>query len=148
MTTEAPEHDQQDAPFDPESERRRRGRLELLLGSSVLVGVLVLVSLIWLFGPGDDDPKAPADVKSLPYADGTLVVVEDRALTMEPFKPVDGRSEIEFTIREQDAQYFDIAHLKSHSSIALPTRIYYEKSGGQYFARYKEDAPANSQTGS
>ena len=45
------------------------------------------------------------------------------------------------------AANFDIAHLQSHSSVALPTRLYLERSGGRYFAVYKEDAPANSDTG-
>ena len=110
-----------------------------MLAGSLLAGALVSIALVWLFSPGEHEVKA---------LDGTLVVVEDRALTMEPFKPVDGRATVHFTIREQDVKYFDVAHLKSHSSIALPTRIYYVKSGEQYFARYKEDAPANSQSGS
>lgn len=147
MSTEAPERDLDEPPLSSEDERRRRMRLKLLLSGSLALGALTVVSLVWLFGPGGDDPKAPANVKSLPHVDGTLVVVEDRRLVMEPFRPLAGQTEIEFTIREQDARYFDIAHLKSHSSIALPTRIYYQRSGGQYFARYKEDAPANSQTG-
>ena len=44
----------------------------------------------------------------------------------------------------RDDRYFDLAHIQSHSSIALPTRIYFERDGDRYYARFKEDAPANS----
>ena len=33
--------------------------------------------------------------------------------------------------------------MRSHSSVALPTRIYFERTGGRAFARYKDDAPVN-----
>ena len=39
---------------------------------------------------------------------------------------------------------FDIAHLRSHSSIGLPTRIFYLEENGKRYAVYKVDAPANS----
>ena len=149
MTPDVPEHNYDGPPVYSASELRRRKRLKLVLAGSVLAALLVLASLLWLFAPGDSNThEAPENVKSLPQVDGTLTVVEDRSLTMQTFTPVDGKSEVQFTIREPDAKYFDKAHLESHSSIALPTRIYYEKAGGQYFARFADDAPANSQTGS
>ena len=110
-----------------------------------VVMVLLLAGLFWLFRPGGEDAKAPVDVFKLPKIDGTLVVVEPPRLVMRPFQPVDGKDEIEFTIREQDKKNFDVAHLRSHSSIGLPTRIYYLEEGGKRFAVYKTDAPANSQ---
>lgn len=120
----------------------RRRRVQIAAGGSA--AVLASLGLLLLFGPGGGEPNAPPNLNSLQHVDGTLVVVEERRLVLEPFEPVDGRTEIEFAIREEDARYFDIAHLRSHSSVALPTRLYYEKSGDGYFARYKEDAPANS----
>ena len=111
----------------------------------VFVGpTVVLMSVLYLFtGPGAA-PDPPPDVGSLRHVDGTLVDVERRRLVMRPFRPLDGRREVAFTIRPRDDRYFDLAHIQSHSSIALPTRIYYERAGGRYYARFKEDAPANS----
>ena len=105
--------------------------------------VVLLAGLFWLFRPGGEDAKAPVDVFKLPTVDGTLVVVEPPRLVLRPFKPVDGQSEIEFTIRDQDKGNFDIAHLRSHSSIGLPTRIFYFEEDGKRYAVYKVDAPAN-----
>jgi hypothetical protein len=52
--------------------------------------------------------------------------------------------EVEFVIADDDRANFDIAHMQSHSSVALPTRIYYEAEGDVRYARFKEDAPVNS----
>lgn len=120
----------------------RRRRIQIAVGGTA--ALLASAGLLLLFGPGGGEPNAPPNLSSMERVDGTLLVVEDRRLVLEPFEPLDGREEVEFEIREEDTRYFDIAHLRSHSSVALPTRLYYEKSGGRYFARYKEDAPANS----
>ena len=95
-------------------------------------------------GPAARSANAPVDVFDLPTMDGTLVVVEPPKLVLSAFKPVDGQEEIEFTIRDQDKRNFDVAHLRSHSSIGLPTRIFYLEEGGKRYAVYKTDAPANS----
>ena len=87
-------------------------------------------------------PAKPASAQGLPYLDGTLVVADETRLVMRPF---DGSAEVTFAIRPQDVQNFDIAHLQSHSSVGIPTRIYYEEQGGTKYAIYKEDAPGNSQ---
>jgi hypothetical protein len=121
---------------------RQRAKLIGLIGASLTL--VALVGLVWLFGPGDDSGTGGVDTSGLEQVDGTLVVVENTRLVLRAFEPLDGQSEIEFTIREDDLQNFDIAHLQSHSAVALPTRIYYEKDGGTYYAVYKEDAPANS----
>ena len=109
-----------------------------------VVTLLLLAGLFWLFRPGGENAKAPVDVFKLPKIDGTLVVVEPPRLVLRAFKPVNGKSEIEFTIRDQDKGNFDIAHLRSHSSIGLPTRIFYLEENGKRYAVYKTDAPANS----
>jgi hypothetical protein len=69
-------------------------------------------------------------------------VVEETRLAL---RPADGSAEVNFTIRPEDVDNFDIAHLQSHSSVGIPTRIYYEEDGGTKYAVYKEDAPVNSQ---
>ncbi|MCW2960131.1 MAG: hypothetical protein JWM90_518 [Thermoleophilia bacterium] len=120
----------------------RRGRRLISLGAGTLVVFLSVV--VWLFGSTPPEIERPANVASLPSVDGTLLVVESDRLVLDAFTPVDGQQEVEFTIRERDASHFDLAHLRSHSSIALPTRLFYERDGDELFAVYKEDAPANS----
>lgn len=116
-------------------------RLKLLLAA--LAVCLAAVGLILLFGgDGSSEPSKPASAQDLPYMDGTLVVVEETRLAL---RPADGGAEVGFTIRPEDAGNFDLAHLQSHSSVGIPTRIYYEEEGGTRYAVYKEDAPVNSQ---
>ena len=130
--------------MDRETETQAPTRPRWLIFAAAGVTLILLVGLFWLFRPGDGAPEAPVDVFSLPTVDGTLVVVEPPRLVLKPFKPVDGQEELEFTIREQDQKNFDIAHLRSHSSIGLPTRLFYLEEGGKRYAVYKTDAPANS----
>jgi hypothetical protein len=130
---------------DPWTDRHAataRGRVHLAAGAAATT--LLLGIVVWLFGTAPPELARPANVESLPSVDGTLLVVEPDRLVLDAFAPIDGRREIEFVVREQDRSHFDIAHLRSHSSIALPTRLYYERDGDTYVAVYKEDAPANS----
>jgi hypothetical protein len=127
-----------------DAEPTARSRPRWLIPAAAIVTLVLLGGLFWLFRPGGEEANAPVDVFKLPTMDGTLVVVEPPRLVLKPFEPVDGNEEIEFTIREQDTKNFDVAHLRSHSSIGLPTRLYYLEEGGKYFAVYKTDAPANS----
>lgn len=120
----------------------RRGRVLTTTAAALLA--LFLGCVVWLFGSAPPEIERPANVASLPSVDGTLLVVEPDRLVLDAFEPLDGDAEIEFTIRDADRGHFDLAHLRSHSSIALPTRLFYEQDGGEYFAVYKEDAPVNS----
>ena len=122
--------------------RSRRQRWAIAIGT---LGAVVIGSvLFWLFGPGGSTPEAPVNLSDVPYIDGTLVEVEPPTLVLRPFDESAGAEEMEFTIRPQDEQHFDVAHLRSHSSIGLPTRLYYLEENGRKFAVYKQDAPANS----
>ncbi len=115
--------------------------------NAALLGVAAGCSvLLFLFLGPARAPDPPPGLSTMAYADGTLTVVEDDRLVLEPFGSAE-RGALTFTIRPADAQYFDIAHMQSHSSVALPTRIYYERSAGRRYARFKEDAPANSKDG-
>ena len=116
---------------------------KLVAGLTALT-IAMLSVLIWLFGPSPTEPKAPVNVAALPSTDGTLVVVELPRLVLRTFRPLDGRRDVEFSVREADEANFDVAHLRSHSSIGLPTRIYYVQEKDTLYAVYKEDAPANS----
>ena len=115
-------------------------RLKLILAAIAVC--LAAVGLILLFGGGSSEPRKPASAEGRPYIDGTLVVAEETRLVL---RPGDGGPEVEFTIRPEDVGNFDIAHLQSHSSVGIPTLIFYEEEGGTKYALYKEDAPVNSQ---
>jgi hypothetical protein len=115
------------------------------LAAAVAV-MLAAVGLFALFGGGTNEPAKPAASENLPFVDGTLTVAEQGRLVLKPFQPLDGMEEVTFAIRPEEEGNFDIAHLQSHSSVAIPTRIYYRKDGSTYYAVFKEDAPVNSQT--
>jgi hypothetical protein len=120
-----------------------------IVWAAVLGGALVsLAILIALFSGSSENTTPPpafvTDTTAAPQVqrvDGTLSVVSEERLVLEPFS---GGAEMEFTILPEDLPNFDIAHMQSHSSVALPTRIFYERSGDRLIAKYKEDAPANS----
>lgn len=130
-----------DATPTPVSSSRRRRRWPVLLA---IPAVLVLAAVVWLFSSEGAAPAPPADLASLPVVDGTLNVVEADRLVMTPFAPLDGATSLEFSIPEQYAPNFDLAHLRSHSSVGIPTRIHYLERGGRLLAVYKSDAPVNT----
>ena len=136
-STSAPEQPEHGPPPAPDY---RPPRLKFLLAA--LAVSLAAVGLILLFAGGSSEPSKPASAEGKPYLDGTLVVVEESRLVL---RPASGGDEVEFSIRPEDVGNFDIAHLQSHSSVGIPTRIYYEEEGGTKYALYKEDAPVNSQ---
>ena len=124
-------------PHEPVRARRRR-RWLIALPAVVLLGALV-----WLFAAEGSQPPAPTNLADLPRVDGTLNVVEETRLVMTPFEPLNGDAEVEFTIPDKYRANFDLAHLRSHSSVGIPTRIYYIEQDGVLLAVYKADAPAN-----
>jgi hypothetical protein len=128
----------------PNTQPPSRRRTKLWVVSGAVAAALVAAGLVWLFGAGKGEGHDPGAAAALPFVDGTLSTVEQNRLVIKAFKPLAGRREVEFTIRPQDEEYFDIAHLQSHSAVALPVRIYYRRSGERYLARYADDAPVNS----
>jgi hypothetical protein len=89
---------------------------------------LFLGSIIWLFAPSDTgEVKPPPGLESLRY--------------------VDGKKNLEFKVPESSLRFFDVVHMRAHSSIGLPTRIYFKAVNGEFIAVYKTDAPANSGSG-
>lgn len=127
-------------PQPPTPAAKGTGRKRWLLALPV---VLLLGALVWLFAAEGSEPPAPTNLADLPRVDGTLNVVEEDRLVMTPFEPLDGATEVEFTVPEQYRANFDLAHLRSHSSVGIPTRIYFIERDGQRLAVYKADAPAN-----
>ncbi|NQU37872.1 MAG: hypothetical protein HQ526_09810 [Actinobacteria bacterium] len=120
------------------------------LSTGLATAALVILASIsvWLFAPSDAiEIQPPTNLASLPYVDGVMVEVELPDLVMDAYTPVDGQTELDFKVRDADTQYFDVVHLRAHSSIGLPTRLFYEKDGDTLWAVYKEDAPANSAGG-
>jgi hypothetical protein len=140
------------SPFTNPPAKSSAGRKRLAVAGGVL-GLLAVVGIVVLFsGSSEETSGPPAEVRtaaqeggesSVQLVDGTLTVVETDRLVLEPFE--DGKAEMEFVIDPADVANFDIAHMQSHSSVALPTRIYYERDGDRLLAKYKEDAPVNSQ---
>jgi hypothetical protein len=118
-------------------------RPRLAVIGAVIAALALAGALIWLFSGEGDQPKPPVNLSDLAFVDGTLNVVEDDLLVMTAFQPVDGRGEITFSIPEKYQPNFDMAHLRSHSSVGIPTRVYYIEQNGQFLAVYKADAPAN-----
>ena len=128
------------------SAQDRPGRSHTKRNLLIAVPVLaLLLALGWLFSAEAQPPSAPADLADLPRADGTLSVVEADRMVMTLFEPLDGEDEKEFVVPEKYAGNFDLAHLRSHSSVGIPTRIYYldQQQDGAWVAVYKADAPAN-----
>jgi hypothetical protein len=113
-------------------------RLELL-GLVALVAVSGLAALLLL--GGDRAAVRAPDVTTLPYAEGRLTEVADDRLVLRTFRPVDGRRELTFTVRDEDAAFVDVAHLRLHAKQGLATRIWFERSGDTYVAREDADAP-------
>jgi hypothetical protein len=126
-----------------EQPKRSRTKRNLLIALPLIA---LLAGLGWLFSAEGTAPAAPENLADLPRVDGTLNVVEADRLVMTLFEPLDGQSEVEFIVPEKYAGNFDLAHMRSHSSVGIPTRIYYldQKQDGAYVAVYKADAPANS----
>ena len=120
--------------------RATRAR-QITFVSVLLVG---FIALFLLFRGESAPPAAPVNLEDLPRVDGTLTAVEDNRLVMKPFEPLDGKSEVEFELRDAYKKNFDFAHLRSHSAVGIPTRIYFRRDGDVYVAVYKADAPANT----
>ncbi len=135
-----------DAPTISQSTSRRVEPWPAVITGLGTFALILLIGLgVWAFAPSDAPAiTPPANVDELPYADGVMVVVDLPRLVLESYSPVDGKREIEFRVRDSDLKYFDVVHLRAHSSIGLPTRVFYERDGDTYWAVYKEDAPANS----
>jgi hypothetical protein len=99
----------------------------------------------WLFAPSDlSEVQPPENLESYQYVDGVMAEVELPKLVMNAYEEVNGQTVLTFTVPESSLRYFDVVHLRAHSSIGLPTRIYYEEIDGELIAIYKIDAPANS----
>ena len=122
----------------------RRWSAVITFAATVAMTTLLGVGA-WLFAPSElGELQPPPDLASYDYVDGVVSEVEIPRVTLEAYEPIDGERSLVFEVREADARYFDVIHLRAHSSIGLPTRLYYERDGGRLRAVYKEDAPANS----
>ncbi len=112
-------------------------------GSLPYFVAMAAVGLWWLFAPSGALPQQPPDLSRLPRVDGTLTVVEPSHLELRPFRSARGQRPLSFVIRSRDSRNFDLAHMRSHSALGVPTRIYFERQRGRLVALYKQDAPAN-----
>jgi hypothetical protein len=125
----------------PPSQKRGRGET-----SAVTLALTMLLGVgLWLFSPSDTgEIQPPPDIESYEFVDGVLSEVELPILVMNSYTPVDGETNLTFTVPDENLRYFDVVHLRAHSSIGLPTRLYFQRDGDELIAVYKIDAPANS----
>lgn len=115
--------------------------------TTLTLGILLGVG-IWLFAPSDlTEVQPPPDIESYAYVDGVLSEVELPTLSMNAYEAINGSTELTFVVPDENLQYFDVVHLRAHSSIGLPTRVFYKEQDGELIAVYKIDAPANSGSG-
>lgn len=111
----------------------------------VLFATLLAGAGVWLFAASDlGELEPPPNLGQYAYVDGVVSRVEMPVLVLEAYESVRGERRLTLRVRDASLRYFDVVHLRAHSSIGLPTRIYYEDDGEQLWAVYKEDAPANS----
>lgn len=118
-----------DAPRITQQEgRSRRFWSSTLTGVGAFALILLVGIGAWAFAPSDAPAITPPEnVDELPYADGVMVEVDLPRLVLQSYAPVDGKTEVEFRVRDSDLKYFDVVHLRAHSSIGLPTRVFYER---------------------
>lgn len=103
----------------------------------------------WLFAPSSSGlVPPPPNLEQYDYVDGVLAQVDLPVLVMNAYAPIEGESRLTFRVRDANINYFDVVHLRAHSSIGLPTRVYFERIDNELIAVYKIDAPVNSSGGS
>lgn len=144
MTPESPRSGSDEADPLSDAEHKLKRAKQLVAGSLGLLSLLPIAALVWLFSPLEHADPGEVDTTGAEHVDGTLTLVSEQQLVMEPFEPLDGADEVEFSIPEDELENFDIAHLQSHSAVGLPTRVFYEEDGADYVAVLVEDAPVNS----
>ena len=144
MTAGGPRTGSDEADQLSDAEHKLKRAKQLVAGSLGLLCLLPIAGLVWLFSPLEHADPGEVDTSGAEHVDGTLTLVSEEELVMKPFEPLDGQSEVEFSIPEEDLENFDIAHLQSHSAVGLPTRVFYEDDGAEYTAVFVEDAPVNS----
>jgi hypothetical protein len=112
----------------------RRQKVVSLCVAGVLLASLVAGIVVFADGGGD---SAGVEV-----ADGTVVDADQDSLLFRPSQPIDGESEIELLVRDEDrGEKLDPEHLLYHASTGGAMRIYYEREGEDYFAREAYDLP-------
>ncbi len=111
-------------------------RSDLLRMAAVVVVLLAVTGVLLLFTGGSDGGSgAAAD----PSVDGTLTAVTEQQLTL---RPTDGGQPQRFSIRPIDVRQLDIAHLQTHMSQGLPSRVFYVVEDGLRYAVRVDDLPA------
>jgi hypothetical protein len=102
--------------------------IALVLLASLVIGIVVLA------GNGEDGGAE--------FADGVLVDATGDRLRIDLVQPIDGRDQLDLVVRPADRAELDIPHLQEHVRARLPTRVHYEREGGEYVARRADDLPA------
>jgi hypothetical protein len=111
------------------------GREPLLVA---LVLLVILVGAALLIGSSEEG-GGPTDATG--SVDGMVIAAEQGRVVFRPSRPFEGRRQLAFEVRPQDAASVDVQHLKLHSAQGLGTRLYYERDDDRLFAVGQEDLP-------
>lgn len=105
-----------------------------LLRMAAVLAVLLVVTAGILLTSGGSGSGGRGEVSTVT---GVLTQVADERLVL---RPDDGRAELTFQLRPEDARRLDLFHLQEHSSQGLSTIVTYERDGGTMYATRADDA--------
>ncbi len=115
----------------------------IAIAISALLALLLCAFAAWLFlAPGgpSDSKKGKENNQSTSdelHVDGLVIDATEQELTL---KVEESDEEMHFAVSEE--AMVDVAHLKVHAAMNLPTRVFYRKgSDGKRTATWIEDAP-------
>lgn len=105
-----------------------------LLRMAAVLAILLAVTAGVLLTSGGSGGGGEPDVDMVT---GVLTQVADERLVL---RPNDGRAELTFQVRPEDARRLDLFHLQEHSSRGLSTIVTYEQDGATMYATRADDA--------
>ena len=111
----------------------QRGELQALVAAGTKARVFYTSDATPIAARVEAAPKASAGAKTF---DGDVTKVSSTSITL---RGSDGSSRT-FSIRDEDASAFDVAHLTEHRDAGEPVRVYYRSEGGTDYAVSYEDA--------
>ena len=107
----------------------------ILVLSVIALGGLVALTLL-VGGGGDTAGTSGSSVE------GSITTVEPNRLVLRTERPIDGKRDVEFTVRPENAAALDLPHLETHVTDNLPVTLYFEREDDRLYAVRAEDAPA------
>lgn len=138
----------EDAPQEPAGLTDKRRAVYLGAAVALLLALVIPVALLGGGSGGGGTPDGAAGSSGAASSgdvsgqsvEGRLTVVERDRLVLDTAEAVDGRNQVELSVRPQDAEAVDVIHLKDHATQGLPSRIFYEQEGEARYAVGQQDA--------